>query len=109
LAENHSEKFDELYLKYEAIPGKARKVLKAREVWKAVLDMQTETGTPYMLFKDACNAKSNQQNLGTIRCSNLCTEIIEYTSPEEIAVYVAHTRTHAHTRITTPEREYHDE
>jgi ribonucleotide reductase alpha subunit len=64
LAENHSAKFEELYLQYEAIPGKARRVLKAREVWKAILDSQQETGTPYMLFKDACNAKSNQQNLG---------------------------------------------
>ena len=65
LAENHSAKFEELYLQYEAIPGKARRVLKAREVWKAILDSQQETGTPYMLFKDACNAKSNQQNLGS--------------------------------------------
>jgi len=86
LAESHSEAFEKLYLEYEAIPGKARKVVKAREVWKAILEAQTETGTPYMLFKDAANNKSNQQNLGTIRCSNLCTEIIEYTSKEEIAV-----------------------
>ena len=66
LAESHSEAFEELYLKYEAMPGKARKVLKAREVWKAILDAQTETGTPYMLFKDSANKKSNQQNLGTV-------------------------------------------
>jgi ribonucleotide reductase alpha subunit len=64
LAESHSEAFEALYLKYEATPGKARKVIKARELWKAILEAQTETGTPYMLFKDACNAKSNQQNLG---------------------------------------------
>jgi len=86
LAETHSEEFNELYRKYEAMPGKARKVVKARELWKAITDVQTETGTPYMLFKDACNSKSNQKNLGTICCSNLCTEIIEYTSAKEIAV-----------------------
>jgi ribonucleoside-diphosphate reductase alpha chain len=61
LAENHSEKFDELYLKYEAMPGKARKVVKAREVWQAILNAQTETGTPYMLFKDAANAKVSRR------------------------------------------------
>lgn len=60
--------------------------MKAREVWKAVISSQIETGTPYMLYKDACNAKSNHQNLGTIKCSNLCTEIVEYSAPDEIAV-----------------------
>jgi ribonucleoside-diphosphate reductase subunit M1 len=60
--------------------------VKAREVWKAVISSQIETGTPYMLYKDACNAKSNQQNLGTIKCSNLCTEIVEYSSSDEVAV-----------------------
>ncbi len=77
--------FEALYTKYEA-EGKARKVVKARELWAAIIDSQIETGNPYMLFKDACNAKSNQQNLGTIQSSNLCTEIVEYTSPDEVAV-----------------------
>lgn len=66
--------------------GRGRRQLKAREVWHAILKSQIETGTPYMLYKDACNRKSNQKNLGTIKCSNLCTEIIEYSSPDEIAV-----------------------
>eukprot|EP00953_Heterococcus_sp_UTEX-ZZ885_P000633 867-Heterococcus_DN1.PRE.2 len=66
--------------------GLARKTIKARQLWEAILVAQCETGTPYMLFKDACNSKSNQQNLGTIKCSNLCTEIVEYTSPDEVAV-----------------------
>jgi ribonucleoside-diphosphate reductase subunit M1 len=66
--------------------GKFNCQLPAREVWKKVITAQTETGTPYMVYKDACNRKSNQQNLGTITCSNLCTEIIEYTAPDEIAV-----------------------
>ena len=77
--------FEKLYTQYEA-SGKARRVIKARQLWQAILQSQTETGTPYMLFKDACNEKSNQKNLGTIRCSNLCTEIVEYTSPDEVAV-----------------------
>lgn len=77
--------FNALYTKYEK-EGRMRKVVKARELWSAILDAQTETGTPYMLYKDACNRKSNQQNLGTIRCSNLCSEILEFTSPDEIAV-----------------------
>jgi len=85
LADSHSDEFRELYLKYES-EGKGRKTIKAQKLWFAVLDSQVETGTPYMLFKDHCNAKSNQQNLGTIRCSNLCTEIVEYTAPDEIAV-----------------------
>eukprot|EP00607_Mallomonas_marina_P002287 CAMPEP_0182440492 /NCGR_PEP_ID=MMETSP1167-20130531/87103_1 /TAXON_ID=2988 /ORGANISM="Mallomonas Sp, Strain CCMP3275" /LENGTH=480 /DNA_ID=CAMNT_0024634469 /DNA_START=1037 /DNA_END=2476 /DNA_ORIENTATION=+ len=77
--------FEHLYEQYE-LNGKGRRVLRARELWYAILDAQIETGTPYMLYKDACNSKSNQQNLGTIRCSNLCTEIIEYTAPDEVAV-----------------------
>jgi ribonucleoside-diphosphate reductase alpha chain len=77
--------FDALYHKYEK-EGRARKVIKAQELWFAILESQTETGTPYILYKDAANKKSNQKNLGTIRCSNLCTEIIQYTSPDECAV-----------------------
>ncbi|RKO87124.1 ribonucleoside-diphosphate reductase large subunit, partial [Blyttiomyces helicus] len=79
------DKFEELYESYER-SGVARKVIKAQKLWYAILESQTETGTPYMLYKDACNRKSNQQNLGTIKCSNLCTEIIEYSSPDEVAV-----------------------
>tara|TARA_Y100000815_G_scaffold275753_1_gene316875 strand:+ start:8520 stop:10862 length:2343 start_codon:yes stop_codon:yes gene_type:complete len=81
----HSEEFDELYLKYEAA-NKGRKTVKARELWEKVLESQIETGLPYMLYKDAANRKSNQKNLGTIRSSNLCTEIMEYTAPDEVAV-----------------------
>ncbi|KAJ8510924.1 hypothetical protein OPV22_001358 [Ensete ventricosum] len=77
--------FEKLYLKYEK-EGKAKKVVTAQNLWFEVLKSQIETGTPYMLFKDTCNRKSNQQNLGTIKSSNLCTEIIEYTSPTETAV-----------------------
>lgn len=79
------EKFESLYLRYEA-EGRARQEVKAQELWYKILDSQIETGTPYILFKDACNRKSNQQNLGTIKTSNLCAEILEYTSPDEIAV-----------------------
>ncbi|HEX7365575.1 MAG TPA: ribonucleoside-diphosphate reductase subunit alpha [Pelobium sp.] len=85
LADCHSEDFEELYIRYEA-EGKARKTIKAQELWFAILDAQIETGTPYLLYKDAANAKSNQRNLGTIKSSNLCTEILEYTSPDEVAV-----------------------
>jgi len=85
LCDVHSEAFEALYLKYEAA-GKGRKTVKARELWEKIMESQIETGTPYMLYKDAANRKSNQQNLGTIRSSNLCTEILEYTSPDEIAV-----------------------
>ena len=85
LADCHSEEFEELYESYEK-QGKARKTEKAQKLWFAILDSQIETGTPYMLFKDACNKKSNQQNLGTIKSSNLCTEIVEYTAPDETAV-----------------------
>ena len=85
LPDTHSEEFETLYTKYEE-EGKGRKTIKARELWEKILESQIETGTPYMLYKDAANRKSNQQNLGTIRSSNLCTEIIEYTSPDEVAV-----------------------
>ena len=81
----HSEEFEELYIKYEN-EGKGRKTVKARDLWEKILESQIETGTPYMLYKDAANRKSNQKNLGTIRSSNLCTEIMEYTSPDEVAV-----------------------
>jgi ribonucleoside-diphosphate reductase alpha subunit len=85
LMDCYGDEFEALYEKHEK-DGRARKVVKARYLWQAILESQTETGTPYMLFKDAANRKSNQKNLGTIRSSNLCTEIIEYTSPDEIAV-----------------------
>ncbi|KAJ3097343.1 Ribonucleoside-diphosphate reductase large subunit [Phlyctochytrium planicorne] len=85
LHECWGDKFKELYISYER-RGLARKVVKAQKLWYAILEAQTETGTPYMLYKDACNRKSNQQNLGTIKCSNLCTEIVEYSAPDEIAV-----------------------
>ncbi|KXO00489.1 ribonucleoside-diphosphate reductase [Aequorivita aquimaris] len=81
----HSEDFEALYHKYEA-DNKGRKTVKARELWEKILESQIETGTPYMLYKDAANRKSNQKNLGTIRSSNLCTEIMEYTSKDEVAV-----------------------
>lgn len=81
----HGEEFETLYLRYEN-EKKGRKTIRARELWEKILESQIETGTPYMLYKDAANRKSNQQNLGTIRSSNLCTEILEYTSPEEVAV-----------------------
>ncbi|WP_068471226.1 ribonucleoside-diphosphate reductase subunit alpha [Candidatus Protochlamydia phocaeensis] len=79
------EEFEALYTRYEE-EGRARKTLKAQEVWFKILESQIETGNPYLVYKDACNGKSNQQNLGTIQSSNLCTEIIEYTAPDEIAV-----------------------
>ena len=85
LLDVHGEAFDRLYERYEA-EGRAMRVVRARTLWRAILDAQIETGTPYMLYKDHCNAKSNQQHLGTVRSSNLCCEIIEYTSPDEIAV-----------------------
>ncbi|XP_044956057.1 ribonucleoside-diphosphate reductase large subunit-like isoform X1 [Hordeum vulgare subsp. vulgare] len=85
LADCWGEKFEELYKKYEKA-GKAKKVIPAQTLWFDILKAQIETGTPYMLYKDSCNRKSNQQNLGTIKSSNLCTEIIEFTSPEETAV-----------------------
>lgn len=85
LADTHSEAFEALYTKYEQ-EGRGRKTINAQDLWFKILESQIETGTPYMLYKDAANAKSNQQNLGTIKSSNLCTEIIEYTAPDEIAV-----------------------
>ncbi len=85
LDEVYGDEFEALYVSYEA-QGKGRKTIRARELWEKILESQIETGTPYMLYKDAANRKSNQKNLGTIRSSNLCTEIMEYTSPDEIAV-----------------------
>lgn len=85
LCDTYGGEFEALYHKYEA-EGKARKVVKAQDLWFAVLESQIETGTPYILYKDAANKKSNQKNLGTIRSSNLCTEIMEYTSKDEVAV-----------------------
>lgn len=85
LSDCWGEEFETLYTKYE-IEGRARRTVKAQELWFAILDAQIETGTPYLLYKDAANRKSNQQNLGTIKSSNLCTEIIEYTSKDEVAV-----------------------
>ena len=85
LADVHGKDFEKLYKKYES-DGKGRKSIKAQELWFKILESQIETGTPYMLYKDAANEKSNQKNLGTIKSSNLCTEIIEYTAPDEVAV-----------------------
>ncbi|XP_019177267.1 PREDICTED: ribonucleoside-diphosphate reductase large subunit-like isoform X6 [Ipomoea nil] len=85
LADCWGEEFEKLYTEYER-KGKAKKVVQAQNLWFEILKSQIETGTPYMLYKDSCNKKSNQQNLGTIKSSNLCTEIIEYTSPTETAV-----------------------
>ena len=85
LYDTHGEEFEKKYLEYEA-ENKGRKTIKARELWEKILESQIETGTPYMLYKDAANRKSNQKNLGTIRSSNLCTEILEYTSADEVAV-----------------------
>lgn len=85
LSDSHSEEFNKLFLKYEN-EGRAMKTVKAQDLWFAILDSQIETGNPYILYKDACNAKSNQQNLGTIKSSNLCAEILEYTSKDEVAV-----------------------
>lgn len=85
LGDVYGEEFERLYEKYEK-EGKFRKQVKAQDLWFEILEAQIETGTPYMLYKDAANKKSNQKNLGTIKSSNLCTEIIEYTSPDEVAV-----------------------
>ncbi len=85
LFDMYGDEFEATYERYEA-EGKGRKTIKARNLWEKILESQIETGTPYMLYKDACNRKSNQKNLGTIRSSNLCTEILEYTSPDEVAV-----------------------
>ena len=85
LHETYGDDFEKLYTKYEK-EGKARKTVKAQDLWFEILESQIETGNPYILYKDAANKKSNQKNLGTIKSSNLCTEIMEYTSPDEIAV-----------------------
>ena len=85
LFDTHSGEFEALYHKYEQ-EGRARKVVKAQDLWFAIMQSQIETGTPYMMYKDAANRKSNQKNLGVIRSSNLCTEILEYTSKDEVAV-----------------------
>ena len=85
LADCFGAEFEKLYTKYEK-EGRAREVIKAQDLWFEVLESQIETGTPYILYKDAANSKSNQQNLGTIKSSNLCTEIMEFTSPDEVAV-----------------------
>ncbi len=85
LYDSYGGEFEALYHRYEQ-EGRARKTVRAQDLWFAILESQIETGTPYILFKDAANKKSNQQNLGTIRSSNLCTEIIEYTAPDEVAV-----------------------
>ncbi|KAI4166997.1 MAG: hypothetical protein LQ343_007566 [Gyalolechia ehrenbergii] len=85
LADVYGDEFEALYEKYEK-EGRGRITIKAQKLWYSILEAQTETGNPFMLYKDACNRKSNQKNLGTIRSSNLCTEIIEYTAPDEVAV-----------------------
>jgi ribonucleoside-diphosphate reductase subunit M1 len=85
LSECHGLEFENLYGKYEC-EGRFVRQMRARDVWSAILESQIETGTPYMLYKDSANDKSNQKNLGTIQCSNLCTEIIQYTDEEEVAV-----------------------
>ena len=85
LADSYGSKFEALYEQYER-EGKVRKTIKAQDLWFAILESQIETGTPYMLYKDSANRKSNQKNLGTIKSSNLCTEIMEYTAPDEVAV-----------------------
>ena len=85
LHECHGKQFEDLYEKYEK-EGRAKRVVKAQDLWSLITESQIETGTPYMMYKDACNAKSNQQNLGTIQSSNLCTEVVEYTAPDEVAV-----------------------
>lgn len=85
LYDTYGEEFEKLYTSYEKV-GKGRKTVKARELWEKILEAQIETGNPYMLYKDAVNRKSNHKNLGTIRSSNLCTEIMEYTAPDEVAV-----------------------
>jgi len=85
LSDTYGEEFEELYEKYEA-EGRGKKTIEAQKLWTAILESQIETGTPYMVYKDACNKKSNQKNLGTIKSSNLCTEIVEYSSSDQFAV-----------------------
>ena len=108
LHETYGEEFEKLYQKFEK-EGKARKTVKAQDLWFEILEAQIETGNPYILYKDACNIKSNQKNLGTIKSSNLCTEIVEYTSPDEVAVcnlasialnkFVKHDMTYDHQKL----------
>jgi len=86
LADVYGDKFKELYEKYEASPSCVRKSINARDLWFKILDAQMETGTPYLLYKDACNKKSNQKNIGTIKSSNLCTEVVQYSDDKETAV-----------------------
>ena len=85
LYDTYGDEFEKLYTEYESNPKRVRKVVKAREVWSAIISTQIEAGVPYILYKDACNIKSNQKNLGTIRSSNLCSEIIQYSSKDEIS------------------------
>lgn len=86
LSDVWGEEFERLYEKYES-EGMGRETIKAQKLWSAIIESQIETGTPYMCYKDSANAKSNQQNLGTIKCSNLCTEIMEYTSKDEVIIF----------------------
>ena len=86
LAETHGEAFNQLYERYESQYGNDKNTIQARDLWMKILNSQMETGTPYLVYKDSANAKSNQQNLGTIKSSNLCSEIIEYSSQDETAV-----------------------
>ncbi|KAH8287946.1 hypothetical protein KR018_008855 [Drosophila ironensis] len=97
------DEFEKLYEQYER-EGRANRTVKAQSLWFAIIESQVETGNPYMLFKDACNRKSNQQNVGTIKCSNLCTEIVEYSSPDEIAV--CNLASIALNMFVTPEKTY---
>merc|ERR1711957_1041263 len=97
------DEFDTLYTRMES-EGLGKKTIKAQQLWFRILESQMETGTPYMLYKDACNRKSNQQNLGTIHCSNLCTEIIEYTDAKEVAV--CNLASIALPRFVTADKEY---
>ncbi|EDW28361.1 GL19156 [Drosophila persimilis] len=97
------EKFEELYVKYEQ-EGRANRTVEAQALWFAIIESQVETGNPYMLFKDSCNRKSNQQNVGTIKCSNLCTEIVEYSAPDEVAV--CNLASIALNMFVTPEKTY---
>jgi len=106
LSDCYGEEFRKLYESYEA-QGKARRTIKAQTLWFAVLDSQVETGTPYMVYKDHCNNKSNQKNLGTIKCSNLCTEIVEYTAPDEVAV--CNLASISLSKLVTPAKDYTDE
>lgn len=105
LSDCFGDNFVQLYEKYER-EGRGRQTIKAQQLWFAILDAQVETGTPYMLFKDHCNSKSNQQNLGTIKCSNLCTEIVEYTAPDEAAV--CNLASISLSKLVTPATDYNE-